>query len=70
MQEGNVICYELHKLKEHEKDYAMHDLELATIVHALNMWRHYFPGRRFELRMDHMSLKYLFKQPIFKARQA
>lgn len=28
MQEENVICYELHKLKEHENNYVMHDLEL------------------------------------------
>ena len=48
-----VICYELRKLKEHEKNYAIHDLELATIVHALKMWRHYLMGRRFDLRTDH-----------------
>jgi hypothetical protein len=44
-----VICYESRKLKEHEKNYATHDLELAAIVHALRKWRHYLMGRRFEL---------------------
>ena len=39
MQENHVICYELKNLKDHEKNYATHDLELAGIVHALNMWR-------------------------------
>ena len=34
MQANHVICYESRKLKEHEKNYATHDLELATIVHA------------------------------------
>jgi hypothetical protein len=34
-QNGFVICYESRKLKEHEKKYATHDLELASIVHAL-----------------------------------
>jgi hypothetical protein len=34
-----VVCYESRKLKEHERNYATHDLELATIVHALKMWR-------------------------------
>ena len=40
-QEGHVICYESRKLKEHEKNYATHDLELAAIIHAFQMWRHY-----------------------------
>jgi hypothetical protein len=30
-----VICYESMKLKENEINYATHDLELASIVHAL-----------------------------------
>ena len=29
-QEGNVICYESQKLKEHERNYVTHDLELAN----------------------------------------
>ena len=62
MQDNHVICYESRKLKEHEKNYATHYLELAAIVHALKMWRHYLMGRRFELRTDHCGLKYLFDQ--------
>ena len=70
MQENHVICYELRKLKEHEKNYATHDMELATIVHALKMWRHYLMGRIFELRIDHCGLKYLFDQPTLNAKKA
>ena len=70
MQEGNVIYYESRKLKDHRKNYATHDLELVAIVHALKVWRHYVMGRKFELRIDHMSLKYLFEQPNLNARQA
>jgi hypothetical protein len=56
-------------LKEHERNYATHYLELATIVHALRKWRHYLMGKRFELRTDHNVLKYLFDQPNLNARQ-
>jgi hypothetical protein len=56
-QNGFTICYESKKLKEHERNYATHDLELEAIVHTLNKWRHYLMGRRFELRTDHNSLK-------------
>ena len=65
MQDNHMICYESRKLKEHEKNYATHDLELAAI-----MWRHYLMGRIFELRTDHYGLKYLFDQPTLNARQA
>jgi hypothetical protein len=69
-QDGFVICYESRKLKEHEKNYVTHDLELVAIVHSLRKWRHYLMGRRFELRTDHNSLKYLFDQAILNARQS
>jgi hypothetical protein len=29
-QDGHVICYESRKLKEHERNYVTHDLELAS----------------------------------------
>jgi hypothetical protein len=68
-QNGHVICYESRKLKEHEKNYVTHDLELTAIVHALKMWRHYLMGRKFELRTDHSGLKYLFEQQTLNARK-
>ena len=39
MQDNHVVCYESRKLKDHEKNYATHELELAAIVHALKMSR-------------------------------
>jgi hypothetical protein len=68
-QNGFVICYESRKLKEHERNYATHDLELAVIVHALRKWRHYLMGKRFELRIDHSGLKYLFDHPNINSSQ-
>jgi hypothetical protein len=56
-------------LKEHEGLYATHDLELASIVHALNKWRHYLMGKRFEPRIDHNGMKYLFDQLNLNARK-
>jgi hypothetical protein len=68
-QNGFVICYESRKLKEHERNYATHDLELAAIVHALRKWRHYLMGNRFELRTDHNGLKYLLDQSNLNDRK-
>ena len=61
-QNGNVTNHESRNLKEHEHNYATHELELETIVHALNMWRHYLMGKKFELSVCHDGLKYLFKK--------
>jgi hypothetical protein len=44
MQEGRVVAYSSRQLKIHEKNYPTHDLELATVVHALKTWRHYLYG--------------------------
>jgi hypothetical protein len=63
------VCYESRKLKEHERHYATHDLELEAIVHTLNMWRNYLMGKRFELRTYRHGLKYLFGQPTLNSRQ-
>jgi hypothetical protein len=44
-------------------------LELAEVVHALKIWRHYVIGKRFEVYSDHKSLKYIFTQPDLNLRQ-
>ena len=41
MQDGRVIAYGPRWLKLHEQNYPTHDLELAAIVFALKIWRHY-----------------------------
>ena len=60
MQNDYAIYYESHKLKEHEQNYPIHDLELAAIIHALKMWRRYLMGKKLLLKIDNMSLKYFF----------
>ena len=37
MQEGKVVAYASRQLKPHERNYPIHDLELATIVFALKI---------------------------------
>ena len=69
-QEGHAIAYESRKLKTHEKNYATYDLELATIIHTLKMWRYPLIGKIFLLMSDNISLKYLFDQQNLNARKA
>ena len=44
MKDRHVISYISRKLRRHEENYAMHDLELLSIVYALIFWRHYLIG--------------------------
>jgi len=69
MQEGRVIAYSSRKLRPHEENYATHDLELAAVIYALRLWRHYLVGRKFELKTDHHGLQYIFTQSDLNARQ-
>jgi hypothetical protein len=46
--------------RPHEQNYPTHDLELAAVVHALKLWRHYLMGARCNIYTDHKSLKYIF----------
>ena len=69
MQEGKVVAYASIQLKPHEKNYPTHDLELATIVFALKIWRHYFYGEKCFIYTDHKSLKYLPSQQELNLRQ-
>jgi hypothetical protein len=62
-QEGRVIAYSSHQLCLHEEHYPTHDLELATVVHALCTCWHYFLGNVPHIFTDHKSLIYFFTQP-------
>jgi hypothetical protein len=69
MQDGRVVAYAARQLRKHGVNYPTHDLELAVVVHALKIWRHYLIGKRCELYMDHKSLKYIFIQSNLNLRQ-
>ncbi|XP_070039921.1 uncharacterized protein [Nicotiana tomentosiformis] len=58
MHDGRVIAYTSRQLKVHEKNYPVHDLELAAIVHALKIWRNYLYGMsKANVVADAMSRK-------------
>jgi hypothetical protein len=69
MQEGHVIAYASHPLRKHELNDPTHDLELASVVHALKIWRHYIMGTKCQVYTDHKSLKYIFTQKDLNLRQ-
>ena len=64
-----MVAYGSRQLKPHEKNYLTNDLELATIVFVLKIWRHYLYGEKCFIYIDHKSLNYLPTQREFNLRQ-
>lgn len=62
MQHDRVVAYALRHLKPYEVNYSKHDMELAAIVFALKIWRHYYYGEKFEIYTKHKSLRYIFSE--------
>ena len=69
MQDGKVVAYASRQLKPHEQNYPTHDLELAVVVFALKIWRHYLYGEKCRIFTNHKSLKYLLMQKDLNLRQ-
>jgi ribonuclease HI len=69
MQEGHVIAYSSRQLRKHELNHPKNDLELAAVVHALKIWRHYVMGTKCQIYNDHKSLEYIFTQKDLNLRQ-
>ncbi|KAL4022778.1 hypothetical protein IC575_016523 [Cucumis melo] len=69
MQQSKVVVYASRQLKSHEQNYPTHDLEMAAVVFALKMWRHYLYGEKIQIFTDHKSLKYFFTQKELNMRQ-
>ena len=64
-----MVAYASRQLKQHEQNYPTHDLELAAVVFALKIWRHYLYGEKCRIFTDHKSLKYLLTKKDLNLRQ-
>lgn len=55
-----VIAYGSKKLDPHQQRYSVTRRELLAVITFMHQYRHYLLGKRFLLRTDHGSLKWLF----------
>ncbi|GJQ93277.1 putative reverse transcriptase domain-containing protein [Tanacetum coccineum] len=69
MQKEKVIAYASRQLKVHEKNYTTYDLELGSVVFALNIWIHYLYGTKCTVFTDHKSLQHIIDQKELNMRQ-
>ena len=61
--------YASRQLKKHEENYPTQDLELATVMFAQKIWRHYLYGAPCRIFTDHKSLQYIFTHKELNLRQ-
>ena len=69
IQNGRVITYASRQLRKHEENYPTHDLELAIVIFALKIWRHYLYGEKYQIYTDHKSLQHIQQQKELNMRQ-
>ncbi|KAH0653103.1 hypothetical protein KY290_031391 [Solanum tuberosum] len=65
----SVEAYASRQLKVHERNYPTHDLELAVVMFALKIWRHYLYGVKCRVFTNHRSLQHVFTQKDLNLRQ-
>ena len=57
--EEKAFAYGSRVLTKQERPYCVTRKELLAVAHFVKIYRHYLVGRRFVLRTDHASLRWL-----------
>ncbi|RLN33026.1 putative retroelement [Panicum miliaceum] len=64
VQEGHPIAFFSRPVAPRHQSLAAYERELIGLVQAVRHWRPYLWGRRFVVKTDHYSLKYLLDQRL------
>jgi hypothetical protein len=64
MQEGQPLAFTSKQLSEKNLDKPIYEKEMLAILHAVELWRPYLFGKRFQIKTYHQSLKYFLEQCI------
>ena len=58
-RQERAICYESKAFSKPQSKYSATKRELLAMVHFTRYFRHYLPGRKFEIVTDHSALRWL-----------
>lgn len=62
MQDGHPIAFISKALSVIHKGLSVYEKELLTVFQVVKKWHHYLSQKKFTIRTDHKSLKYLLEQ--------
>jgi hypothetical protein len=69
MQEGRPLAFTSKQLSERNMVKSVYEKEMLVILHVIYFWFPYLLGHRFQINIDHQSLKYFSKQSISSSEQ-
>jgi hypothetical protein len=69
MQAGRPLAFTSKQLSEKNLGKPIYEKEMLAILHAVELWRPYLLGQRFQIKTDHQSLKYFLEQRISSQEQ-
>jgi hypothetical protein len=58
------LAFTSKQLSEKNLGKPIYEKEMLAILHAVELWRPYLLGQRFQIKTDHQSLKYFLEQRI------
>jgi hypothetical protein len=62
MQDGRPLTFTNKQLSDQHLGQSIYENEMLVIFHAMDLWRPYLLGQRFQIKTDHQSLKYFLEQ--------
>lgn len=68
-QEGRPVAYLSQSLAPRHLGLSIYDKELLTVLMAVEKWRYYLEGKRFTIKTDHESLKFVAHQRVHNQLQ-
>jgi len=68
-QQGKPIAFMSRALGISKRSWSVYAKEMLAIVEAIRIWRPYLLGRKFIIRTNQKSLKYLLEQQITTSNQ-
>jgi hypothetical protein len=69
MQEGRPLSFTSKQLSQKNLGKPIYEKEMLAILHAVELWRPYLLGQRFQIKIDRQSLKYFLEQRISSQEQ-
>jgi hypothetical protein len=69
MQDGRPLNFTRKQLSERHLGQSIYENEMMVILHVMDLWHPYLLGKRFQIKIDHQSLKHFLEQCISSLRQ-